>query len=168
MCRSCLPCRAYADYDSRVGTTKDSKSLVAVRRRMLGRRLAKLRSVFVETCFRIRAQLEDEAAPLHRDTAAAFLGDALLCPICEEFFCSEGERAPRALPCGHSLCSACLAAVLPRHGCCPLCRAALARGAAEDFPKNYFIVQLLSVPTVQKADPTGDEAAAMEERVADV
>lgn len=130
---------------------------------MLGRRLAKLRDVFVETCVNMSEKLATDSPDLAHaasfkndgDTLGAItLSDVFLCSICEEFFTSDGPTTPLALPCGHTVCAACLGPILVRHQCCPMCRHVLTSLSPngtdvkplklKDFPKNYFIVQLLS------------------------
>lgn len=73
--------------------------------------------------------------------------DSLLeCEVCFEHY-DEAERRPRSLPCGHSLCHACLVDNIATNAgyiTCPFCRISCSDTPviAEDFPTNYTLLRI--------------------------
>ncbi|CAG9460275.1 unnamed protein product [Pedinophyceae sp. YPF-701] len=70
------------------------------------------------------------------------------CGICCDTFTAEGERTPRMLPCGHTVCESCCGRHFIRHMECPLCRTPVqARGKAKEtaaqLPKNFYVIRML-------------------------
>jgi hypothetical protein len=69
------------------------------------------------------------------------LESAVECIGCLEAYCADGLRAPKLLPCGHSLCLACLTALLlSARRLCPTCgetRATLPDCPAVEYPCNW-------------------------------
>jgi len=60
------------------------------------------------------------------------------CGVCLNNYKSHGSRVPHVLPCGHSLCGACISQLNPRT--CPFDRMNL---PSNDFPRNFTIISLL-------------------------
>ena len=66
------------------------------------------------------------------------------CGVCYELYEREGDKCPKLLPCGHSLCLSCLSKTLEHgHIKCPFCRMTLQilSGDAARFPTNEQILQ---------------------------
>ena len=59
------------------------------------------------------------------------------CTVCFDPYDTEGDKRPKALPCGHALCGACLA-VLPKK-LCPECRANI----PANVPFHVAMIELL-------------------------
>eukprot|EP00753_Platysulcus_tardus_P022728 PLAT9943.1.p2 GENE.PLAT9943.1~~PLAT9943.1.p2 ORF type:complete len:523 (-),score=126.99 PLAT9943.1:71-1639(-) len=90
--------------------------------------------------------------------------DALLsCPGCGCRFEKEGERTPRCLPCGHSVCTACLLDVKGSVITCPSCdkTSSIPDGGVEAIGSNLLVLQMLDAIVV--ADVAADEPAADEQ-----
>ncbi|CAG0892848.1 unnamed protein product [Darwinula stevensoni] len=72
---------------------------------------------------------------------------ALACKICEEGFRAEGDRVPRLLPCGHTLCHSCLEMLAQRGPTvlCPFDRSAAAIGleGVYGLKKNFVLLEIL-------------------------
>ena len=75
------------------------------------------------------------------------------CSVCLEEFTKEGDRCPKLLPCGHTLCVSCLGAVsqlISLKGLeiqCPECRVyhVLPPTGPKGFPTNSYILHILDL-----------------------
>lgn len=72
------------------------------------------------------------------------------CPVCLDFFGWEDKhrRAPRVLPCGHTICNSCLIDISQRDPdnefLCPVCRQEISKDKAiEKIPINRFVYDVL-------------------------
>ncbi|KAK7084108.1 hypothetical protein SK128_003919 [Halocaridina rubra] len=82
--------------------------------------------------------------------------DVITCLVCMELY--SNHRQPRNLHCGHSLCTACLAAVLLNNKECPECRSDLSSSAsALSYPVGY---QLLRIASQYHENPNHHNEAA--------
>ena len=68
------------------------------------------------------------------------IADTLTCEICFEAY-NERERVPLNLPCGHTVCKACLLQFGRKF--CPHCRSAY-KDSADSLPKNFALIHLLT------------------------
>ncbi|MPC44830.1 E3 ubiquitin-protein ligase TRIM13 [Portunus trituberculatus] len=65
------------------------------------------------------------------------------CPVCFTTF-DDTLRRPRTLPCGHSLCTACINELKEQGAVmCPTCRVEHALPEADQFPINYAVEGLI-------------------------
>ncbi|CAG0903575.1 unnamed protein product [Darwinula stevensoni] len=99
--------------------------------------------------FASRAAMDDDLIKGRNLTKVYFLpqNSALECKICEEGFRAEGDRVPRLLPCGHTLCHSCLG-MLARGGTsvlCPFDRSAATMGpdGVNGLKKNFALLELI-------------------------
>ncbi|CAL4130306.1 unnamed protein product, partial [Meganyctiphanes norvegica] len=68
---------------------------------------------------------------------------SLECEICHQAV-DEGARCPRVLGCGHSLCTACIAALIQITSLtCPCCRKVFQVASVEQLPVNFGMTKIL-------------------------
>ncbi|XP_064084074.1 uncharacterized protein LOC135199871 [Macrobrachium nipponense] len=72
------------------------------------------------------------------------------CSICNEPFDTK-RHCPRLLPCSHCLCSFCISEVMWTSKACPFCRADFHDKAANDFPKNRNLMEILQYVSMLEA-----------------
>eukprot|EP00736_Rhodelphis_marinus_P011060 Rmarinus@m.22392 len=78
---------------------------------------------------------------------AAAVRERLQCPLCESVY-NEENRIPRAFPCMHTFCQACLVkwfASSKNDMSCPVCRRVAKVNDAKDLEKNYPVIDLARV-----------------------
>jgi len=82
---------------------------------------------------------------------SSYENQGLQCGVCLNNYKSHGSRVPHVLPCGHSLCGACISQLNPRT--CPFDRMNL---PSNDFPRNFTIISLLdnSQPSITAGSST--------------
>ncbi|EFP11772.1 hypothetical protein CRE_26752 [Caenorhabditis remanei] len=68
-----------------------------------------------------------------------------LCTICSEEYGEEGDRTPRNLDCGHTLCLGCCKMIVQLNKIqCPFCRVdtQLIGRTVSNLPKNYLALSM--------------------------
>ena len=73
-----------------------------------------------------------------------FFLQTLECKICNDGFALQGERVPRLLACGHSVCHSCLSNIPldGSHICCPFDRTPTEIGDSGMVFKKKFLLQI--------------------------
>jgi len=71
----------------------------------------------------------------------------LECRVCEDIFALQGDKVPRLLYCGHTICHSCLLHLLQRDSTiqCPFDRQSTAVGTSGiwGLKKNFALIELL-------------------------
>jgi hypothetical protein len=128
---------------------------------MLSRRLAKLRSTFLETVKSISKPYKDVSPRL-----VNALMETLVCPICLVLFGDiDPSRIPRfCVDCGQTVCTDCWEGILAsKHHLCPICRSGLdPERRATSLPRNVCLMDLIAATRAEAeaASPSSSATAA--------
>lgn len=90
------------------------------------------------------AFLSDEKVSANPPSTIHVVVDHLCCKICYESYSETGEREPKVLKCGHSVCFQCLSLIYKKKNAilCPFCKY-IDNMRPCALPKNYDIVLML-------------------------
>jgi hypothetical protein len=70
--------------------------------------------------------------------------DHLCCKICYDPYTEKGEKEPKVMKCGHTICSQCITMIYKKRGnvLCPFCNC-VDRERPNELPKNYDLISML-------------------------